>query len=403
MGIIYIKHYNEDSISSKHYNFYNYHCVYSPLSHLYLDQPSSGHMDELFYEDPLTDSASGVPNGNSSITLSCAASSLQANQSSPFPPDIEVVLRSVQVLVSIFRDIFGILLNSLVIILVVKFKKLRNISFGIAVQIAIVNILLTLQYSSTTIHVAAGRYIFDSNLCIASAFVLLTLFYLRNYLILTFALDRFGSVFIPFHYPKCRHRIVTAICITFFCLSLGNSIIITPPFLDCYELIRNTEYCNFSRSCNHKCQIYDIFIILTHDIPTLLFPPVIFVALYIKGRIIKKKLNNMLGQNQVMSEEDWRALKTFSLLVSMAILFTVAIVGYLVLTSLFPELGVVYTLIGSLFSFLVVVDPIIILKNADVREVLGQLMKEIRESLSQSVSGHPQNEWTDAIPSILVL
>ncbi len=100
----------------------------------------------------------------------------------------------------------------------------------------------------------------------------------------------------------------------------------------------------------------------------------------------------MLGQNQVMSEEDWRALKTFSLLVSMAILFTVAIVGYLVLTSLFPELGVVYTLFASLFDFLVVVDPIIILRNADVREVLGQLKKEIRESLSQSVSGHPQNE-----------
>ncbi len=340
-------------------------------------------MDEMFFEDPLTDIAPGVPNVNSSITLSCAASSLQANHSSPFPPDVEIVLRPIQVLVSIFRDIFGLLLNSLVIILVAKFKKIQNISFGIAVQIALVNILLTLQYSCNTIHVAAGRFIFGSNLCIASAFVLLTLFYLRNLLILIFALDRFASVFIPFHYPKYRHRIVTAINVTFFCLSLGNSIIITPPFLDCYELIRNTEFCSYSRSCNHKCQIFDIFIILTHHIPTLLFPPVIFVALYIKGRIIKKKLNNMLGQNQVMSEEDWRALKTFSLLVSMAILFTVAIVGYQVLSSVFPELGVVYTLFASLFSFLLVVDPLIILRNADVREVLGQLVNEIRESFSR--------------------
>ncbi len=93
-----------------------------------------------------------------------------------------------------------------------------------------------------------------------------------------------------------------------------------------------------------------------------------------------------------MSEEDWRALKTFFLLVSMALLFAVAFVGYQVLTSLFPELGVVYTLSTSLYNFLVVVDPIIILRNADVREVLGQLMKEIRESLFQSVSRHPQNE-----------
>ncbi len=250
-------------------------------------------------------------------------------------------------------------------------------------QIALVNILLILQYSFDTIHVAAGHFIFGLNLCIASAFVLLTLFYLRNYLILTFALDRFASVCIPFHYPKYRHRIVTAICITFFCLSLGNSIIITPPFLDCYELIRNTENCNFSRSCNHKCQIYDVFIILTHDIPTLLFPPVIFVTFYIKRRIIKNKLNNMLGQNQVMSEEDWRALKTFSLLVSMTILFTVAIVGYQVLSPLFPDLGSATKLFASFFSFFVVVDPIIILRNADVREVLGQLVNEIRESFSR--------------------
>ncbi len=229
-------------------------------------------MDELFYEDPLTDSASGEPIVNSSITLSCAASSLQANHSSPFPPDVEIVLRSVQVLVGIFRDILGILLNSLVIILVVKFKKLKNISFGIAVQIAIVNILLTLQYSCNTIHVAAGRYIFGSNLCIASAFILLTLFYLRNFLILTFALDRFASVFIPFHYPKYRHRIVTAICITFFCMSLGNSIIITPPFLDCYELIRNTEICTFSRSCNHFYHTnpwYSKFTVSSSDILSL--------------------------------------------------------------------------------------------------------------------------------------
>ncbi len=84
-----------------------------------------------------------------------------------------------------------------------------------------------------------------------------------------------------------------------------------------------------------------------------------------------------------MSEKDWRALKTFSLLVSMAVLFTVAIVGYQVLSSVFPELGVVYTLFASLFSFLLVVDPLVILRNADVREVLGQLVNEIRESFSR--------------------
>ncbi len=91
---------------------------------IWISHHTGDNRNELVFEDPLTDFAPGVPNVNSSITLSCAASSLQANYSSPFPTDVEIVLRLIQVLVSIFRDIFGLLLNSLVIILVVKFKKI---------------------------------------------------------------------------------------------------------------------------------------------------------------------------------------------------------------------------------------------------------------------------------------
>ncbi len=75
----------------------------------------------------------------------------------------------------------------------------------------------------------------------------------------------------------------------------------------------------------------------------------------------------------------------------MAILFTVAIVGYQVLSPLFPDLGAATKLFASLFSFLVVVDPLIILRNADVREVLGQLVNEIREYFSRRDSENDTN------------
>ncbi len=338
-------------------------------------------MDEYSIEDQVSDYGSGLLEDNT--TLSCAASSLQANHTSPFPPDVDIAVRSVQVLFDIFRTILGIFLNGLVIFIVAKFKKLQNVSFSIAVQIALANVFLTISYCLVTINLIAGRWILGLNLCIIIGFVLLTFFYLRNSLILVFALDRFASVFIPFHYPKYSKKIVTLLCILFWCLSFANSLIIIPPILDCYHLINNSVLCSYSYRCSANCQVFQYVQILTHYVPTLLIPPVIFAALYIKGRKIRQQHNNMLGQNPIMTEEDWRALKTFSLLVTLAIIFTVAIIGDQAISYQFPQSSPVSKVFSVLYTFLVVADPIIILKNADVREVLGILVKSLKEKISR--------------------
>ena len=85
-------------------------------------------MEDYSLEDQMTDLDFGPLNDSSMFTGSYAASSLQANQSFILSFNAAIAVRSIHVLIVVLRNIFGILLNGLVIYLVVKFKKLRNVS-----------------------------------------------------------------------------------------------------------------------------------------------------------------------------------------------------------------------------------------------------------------------------------
>ncbi len=79
-------------------------------------------MDEYSIEDEVSDFGSGLLQDNT--TLWCAASSLQANHtSSPFPPNVDIAVRSVRVLFNILCTVLAISLNALVIFLVAKLKN----------------------------------------------------------------------------------------------------------------------------------------------------------------------------------------------------------------------------------------------------------------------------------------
>ncbi len=337
-------------------------------------------MEEYSLEDQMLNLEFNSSNTNSTLMASCVASSLQANHSSSFPPDVDIALRYIQVLIVFLRTLFGIILNVLVIFLVAKFKKLRNLSFGIAMQISVADLVLTSNYFLYGINLLADRWIMGISLCVLSGFIMFSFAYLRNALILAFALDRLASVFSPFDYPKYRRKVMVVLCISFWCLSFFKAVILIPPFFYCYKLHSNTEFCSYSSTCSRNCKILHYIFAITHHLPSFIIPPAIFVTLYIKGRIISRQLNNELGRRALMTEEDWRALKTFSLLVTFVIIYSVAIIGYQVIVSLFPNFNSAGALFAVLYSLLVVVDPLIILKNADVREVIKSLWTKIKKS-----------------------
>ena len=315
-------------------------------------------------------------------TLSCAASSLQAANGSGLPHNIDIAVRVFQVIFTIFRSILGVILNGLMILLIAKSKELRNLSFAIAIQLTSADLLLTAIFSLTVVNNIANQWILGLNICIASGFVIVMLSHVRDNLIIAFALERFALVFFPFQYPEYRRRVVVALCIASWLLGLVNSIVLLPPLLDCYKFHIAYLLCNYSRSCNNHCHIYHFVFVVTHIAPVIFIPAVCFTALYIKGRKIRHQVMSMEGEeNGRMSDSDWRALKTFIILVLPSFLVVSTVLWSASGNSSAPSATkyFLHKLGANVVGTVVVTDAIIILKNADVKEALNKMVRELKK------------------------
>jgi len=193
---------------------------------------------------------------NSTWTATCAASSLQAANGSGLPPDVDVTVRVIQATYIIFQSTIGVMLNGLIVLLIVISKKLRNVSFATAIQIAIGSLVLISSNLLTVFNIIAGRWIMGLPFCIINGFLSFMLNYIRSMLVFVFSLDRFALIFVPFNYSKYSKRVVTVLCVLFWCVSFITPLVIIPPFLDCYQYIESVSSCTYSRYCSSNCEIF---------------------------------------------------------------------------------------------------------------------------------------------------
>ena len=200
------------------------------------------------------------------------------------------------------------MLNGLVVVLILVSKKLKNVSFSIAIQIAVADLILIPGISLSVFNNIAGQWIMGLPFCMVNGFTSILLSYTRSTLIFVFSLDRLATVFIPFYYPRYSKRVVVVLCVLFWCFSFINSFVILPPFLDCYQFYQAILSCTYSPYCSSNCAIFN-HILLIHAVPVTLLPAVFFTALLIKGRKIRRRLASMTGENTGMTNVDWRAIK----------------------------------------------------------------------------------------------
>ena len=329
----------------------------------------------------------GAPEDNFTLTSTCAASSLQAANGSVLPPAIDIAARVAQVIYNSILVTLAIILNALVIFLVLKFKNLRNVSFAIAIQIAITNFLLVIRGIIGTVNHISGHWKWGLNFCIITSVLFFALGYVRNCLIFVFSFDRFASVFAPFNYPKYSYKITTILCVVSWCLGIANSIIPIPSLLDCYTVRESTLSCGYSTKCNKSCKLFYLVLMATHIVPTIFLPVGFFLSLYLKGRKIRRQEANMLGLNsRNMSEQEWRATKTFVLLLVGIFLVTFSPHVLLSLVSLLRPVAqtLVIKLVVDILYLVVITDPIIILKKSRCKRSSQEVNKRIQRFLLQS-------------------
>ncbi len=321
---------------------------------------------------------------DTNASLTCAARTI--NAATVLPPLIFITSRVLLALYVSLIVMFGLVLNFMVLYLVVKYKKLQTLSFAIAIQIAIANLIISIAYGLPSIvnHIA-GRWILGLEICSLSSFFGFLVINLRTQLIFIFSLDRFVSVFSPFAYPKYNLRIVVILCMLAWTVSTALSLVIIPQLLDCYAYSQPSMLCGFSTICSKTCGLFFTIYLVTIAIPTTTIPIGFFSTLYVKGRKIRRNEAKLraLSDNEV---SDWRAIKTFSLL--FVTIFAI-IVPHIVIAPISALFG---SVVGSLLrtfssgmSFLLVItDLIMIMRNEDVKEILSEMKKR----------------WLDAIRTI---
>ncbi|XP_064386833.1 octopamine receptor beta-1R-like [Halichondria panicea] len=368
-----------------------------------------------------------------------------------FSRTVYEVFRYVQITIFIIGFPLGLFLNTLVIVLVAKVKKLQQTSFYLALQVVVVDLLITLiQFPTTTANIIADGWVFGAIGCPSIGFFLFTLRNMRNFLMFVFVTDRFLTVFAPFWYYKLNHRnlVVVPLSVAAWFLAILYGLIPMPFGLDCHEYGRIAWGCTVSKGCKYPeiCDAYKNASVVLSNVIGGLIPLVMYIVLYCKAKQLKKKyptivLGKVMVHNSLQKsgstssktpddrkqsvisssstsdqfsgssscsekkrKRDETANITFALLFLTLIGVSFPSTFFFVIgTSAFsaqgirpPEVFVIFiTIFRSLFNFLVVLDPIAIMRNRDVRSALREWYQHLRyrfQGEARPIYGTPKRE-----------
>ena len=326
--------------------------------------------------EDLSFSGSGLEEQNFTV-LTCAARSLQTPSNSS---GLDTAVKVFRILLLSAIIVSGLILNSLVVFLVIVSKKLKTKSFGIAVQIALTNLALVLLVGlPTQIQIIYGWPITGLGPCIASGYITHMLIETRIWLMFLFSLDHFASVFAPFLYPRLHFKSsVLKFSVLAWPLPLITNLPGIPQILDCYTFTKSLVFCHRSIQCSSACKIFVLIDIMVILVPVLTISLVFIIALYVKGKKIRKNESAMMGiPKSRMSDSDWKALKTFLLL---TITIAVAQIGIIV-TVILDGIGTpseLRVISADVFFLYLITDPLVVMRNEDARQAWKQLYKSLK-------------------------
>ena len=361
-----------------------------------------------------TDYGSGSDTNSMSITenesllgLTCEERQVEFGYPLPLSMSAAQVLRYMQVTYYFLCFPFGVSLNCLILLLILRFKKLQNITFILAIQVSASDLVnAALVFPTSAANAIADRYVF-TGLCTTIGIVVFHMRIARIYLMFVLALDRFLTVFTPFWYQRCRMRVTVMLSLGAWTLSFIIALIPVKGLLDCYSFQRHTWACVPSVGCSNRyaCSVYNSTSIAISNGCNVLSLLLYFI-MFCKARQLRNKIRALqkssakceAGMRDAVTESlrrERRANVTFFLLflaltgVSIPP-FLFFVVGRPIITTLNvvpPPAYVIAGVIGrAMYPLLTIVDPIVIMRNADFKDVIRKLC---RHQKKERGVGHP--------------
>lgn len=297
--------------------------------------------------------------------------------------NLETVLRYILIGFLGLQLPIALILNAFMIFLILKFRHLRNITFFLALQLLLIDLLYTVFSTPITIiSAASGKWIMGLPFCSLTGFLLTIDWQMRSILMFVIVCDRFCTVFMPFKYPRIRRKVIIPLNISAVLVTVITAVI--PVALDCTDFNRIAWYCTPQNGCKNPdaCQLVLIVLGPLSNVIGSYVPLVMYIIMFIKAR----KTQNQISSGTLESEEflirkkkERKANVTFLLL--FLALFGVTAVPFLFYITSGPFIGEqtldAYILpryiFRLVFSLLPIVDPIAIMRNQEVRKALKLL------------------------------
>ena len=332
---------------------------------------------------------SDVTEGESSsnTTLSCAARSIQGPVVLPYSIALTTTVRAVLATYYIITTLAGIILNTLVIVLVAKYKKLHTHSFVIALQVVGVDLVRSLMFLAGVVNIIANRWMFGEHMCALTGIFLGTITQVRTILMFVFVTGRYLSVFYPYWYPAHKVKITTCLSLASWLIIILSSIVFLPGILDCYAFgtFPSQWMCIRTIECSPECSLALRIHLGILVLPDTTVPIFMYGRLFYKARKIQRTQKAQVSESAAAKELRQRERKTtvtfFLLFIAVAALVLPNALLLLAISTvsshsdgkLHPTLYLFGMLCFAVLSLLPIIDPIVIMRNRDVREILASL------------------------------
>ena len=342
-------------------------------------------------------------------------------QGSPLPlsPAATDALRYIQ-LVYYFGGLFvSLVLNVYLIALIAKCKKLQSMSFYLILQIIAIDLIhCVILFPASIINILINDWAFGFSLCPTIGMMVVLARHTRNFLMLVLAIDRLCSVFLPFWFIRHRKQVIVPLSFGAWLMAFILALIPVTGLLDCYGFQRFTWICLLGRGCRNQdaCNFFQIF-----TVSVSAFSVFVSFILYLILLCKAKRLNKIVvpslsvftsdttdtgaiktdgGSESITEQSSINARKqktekraTITFLIFFLALFGVVfpsfiffVVGPQILRLLQvqrpPRAYIIFAVIcRSLFSSLVFIDPIALMRNSDVREVNSKVLARLKAKL----------------------
>ena len=210
------------------------------------------------------------------LTLSCAARNIQGPIDLPYSSDLTTTVRVIQSLLKLLVFLAGIVLNTLVVVLVAKYKKLQTLSFLVSLQVVALDLVLAIASLPSLVATLANQWLLGEYMCVITGFILNTGATARTLLMCVFVIDRYLAVVWTYFYPRHKFKVTVSLSIASWVFAVLVSLAMVPGLLDCYWFRTNGKGCAPNAHCNFGCSVY-VRACVSYVIPATILPTILLL------------------------------------------------------------------------------------------------------------------------------